>query len=278
MMNEAHDAPAGFDPSVWRELPLDIRRELSLGPPPPPPAAPAPAPPAGGFSSSSRSQQNQEQQEEQHKQEEQQQEQKQEEHKQHKQEEQERGQGKIWEVGGEELQVPPVHVLGKRAPAPFPLFNINTTSDKKRGKDSRDSSDTRDSSGVAVVQGSDSILPAADVARWRNLMQQYNANTMFEDSEFPANSFSICGKEDVVDKEETAGVDGSAPSRPVYVLGQTPKCYCNAPAAKRAVKLNTANKGREYFCCSSRHCKYFQWRDGDAQIPSQSRKRRACTW
>ena len=266
MMKEAHDAPAGFDPSVWRELPLDIRRELSLGPPPPPPPPPA-APPAGGFSSSSRSQQKHEQQQSPG-------------HKKMPRKDQERGQGKIWEVGGEELQAPPVHVLGKRAPAPFPLFNINKTSDKKRGKDSSGTRDTRDSSGVAVVvvQGSDSILPAADVARWRNLMQQYNANTMFEDSEFPANSFSICGKEDVVDKEETAGVDGSAPSRPVYVLGQTPKCYCNAPAAKRAVKLNTANKGREYFCCSSRHCKYFQWRDGDAQIPSQSRKRRACTW
>lgn len=162
-------------------------------------------------------------------------------------------------------------LLGKRPPL-FPIFNPNKPSGSARH------SDNCSLSSATVVHGSDSALPAADVERWHALMLQHGPGTgnVFNDPDFPATSFSICGKEDSVQENKDSGA--AKPPRPAYVLGQVPECFCRALATKRAVKMDTPNKGREYFCCPSRRCKYFQWLDGDMQVPSQSSKRRACTW
>jgi hypothetical protein len=141
---------------------------------------------------------------------------------------------------------------------------------------------------ISTVHGSDSsVLPLAeDIQRWHTLIQGQqhgqkdregaSSAEVFEDAEFPATSFSICGKEDS-EKESATTATHSVP-RPGYTIGQVPECFCHALASKKTVKMNTPNRGREYYCCPLRGCKYFQWLDGDEQIPSQSSERKACTW
>lgn len=160
-------------------------------------------------------------------------------------------------------------VLGKRT-----LKHSSSSKSKTmRGEESQ-----RKTSGgvVSIIRGTDSVLPDADAQRWHTLLVQCSADTkssaVFEDSEFPATSFSICGKD-----EEKTGTT-TPPARPCYVVGQVPECFCHALAALRTVQRNTPNRGRQYYCCLSRRCKYFQWLDGDEHIPSQSSKRKACTW
>ena len=128
---------------------------------------------------------------------------------------------------------------------------------------------------TTAILGSDSILPQADVQRWHRLLQGEGGAAVFLDEEFPATLFSITGKEDTsAEKESTTK---SLP-RPGYTIGQVPECFCHALSTKKAVKMNTPNQGREYYSCHVRRCKYFQWLDGDTQIPSQSGKHKACTW
>lgn len=140
---------------------------------------------------------------------------------------------------------------------------------------------------ISTVVGTDSVLPNAAIQRWHTLLAQAKEErgrgeicSVFEDSEFPAISFSICGKEEENNANESVYIH-PPPPRPIYVIGQVPECYCHALAAKQVVRMNTPNRGREYFRCSSRRCKYFQWLDGDEHIPShqsQSSRRKACTW
>ena len=142
----------------------------------------------------------------------------------------------------------------------------------KRGASQHSEED--DSAGVTAVNGSDNVLPLEEMKKWSRLIEEFrDTATVFSDEDFPASSFSICGREDKEDSKTTGNV-----SRPRYEVGMTPECYCHALAMKRVVRLNTPNKGREYFCCQIRKCKYFQWADGDDHVPSQSSKRRACSW
>lgn len=134
----------------------------------------------------------------------------------------------------------------------------------KRMHRSTTDSDDRRSKNKSIVCGSDSLQSLLDTHQWMRRLQE---SRPFEDLEFPATSLSICGKEDL-SKKTSIGQE-----RSTYVVGQIPECFCRALAIKRTVQMNTPNRGREYYSCPSRRCKYFHWMDGDAHIPSQRSKR-----
>lgn len=79
------------------------------------------------------------------------------------------------------------------------------------------------------------------------------------DPEFTATALSICGK---ADKEKDDAPANDAPPPPLRAAGEPPPCRCRAPCQKTAVKLDTPNKGRAYFCCAKRNCGFFAWADG----------------
>tara|TARA_A100001015_G_scaffold217808_1_gene244747 strand:- start:4358 stop:5065 length:708 start_codon:yes stop_codon:yes gene_type:complete len=42
----------------------------------------------------------------------------------------------------------------------------------------------------------------------------------------------------------------------------TPNCSCNRPSVERTVKKESANKGRQFYVCSTRDgCNFFEWKD-----------------
>lgn len=39
-------------------------------------------------------------------------------------------------------------------------------------------------------------------------------------------------------------------------------CHCGKPAITLTVKKDGSNKGRQFFTCKERECKFFEWADG----------------
>jgi len=68
----------------------------------------------------------------------------------------------------------------------------------------------------------------------------------FEDSDFPAEPKSICGRD-----EET-----TQPS-------SEPRCRCSKACKKSEVKKEGSTKGRPYWHCESRRCGFFAWADSE---------------
>ena len=114
------------------------------------------------------------------------------------------------------------------------------------------------------VCGSDNVTPAQDAERWYRLVQ---SQSVYEDFDFPPSIVSITGKK-----------ENEKDSRPDYVIGKTPECFCHAHAVKQTVKRQSNNQGREYFCCPTRQCSYFQWIDGSKDIPGQKFNPKHYTW
>ena len=68
------------------------------------------------------------------------------------------------------------------------------------------------------------------------------------DDEFPATQLSIDGKEAAPDTAPQPGV--------------VPSCSCRTAAKKSTVTSQTPNKGRAYYHCATRKCRFFAWADG----------------
>ncbi|CAE7760645.1 Capn15 [Symbiodinium pilosum] len=78
----------------------------------------------------------------------------------------------------------------------------------------------------------------------------------FEDLDFPAESKSICGRE-----EESA----QSPHEP-------PRCRCGQTSKKSEVRKDGPTKGRPYWHCEKRRCGFFAWAD------SENRRREKIWW
>lgn len=92
------------------------------------------------------------------------------------------------------------------------------------------------------------------------LRRHASSGAAFVDEDFPATHASVRGEEpSQADKEER-----------VIAIDVTPRCRCGTDAAKSTVKLDTPNKGREYWRCAQRKCGHFAWVDGG--------ERQAASW
>eukprot|EP00899_Mesostigma_viride_P008719 jgi/Mesvir1/17849/Mv12933-RA.1 len=106
-------------------------------------------------------------------------------------------------------------------------------------------------------------IPEDEVAtsRWKRIVE---IGSQWTDDAFPPDKRSLEGE------EPSSATAHAAPSAPPRVVN----CRCNVPCARATVKKDTPNKGREYFCCSSRTCGFFAWTDNRrAQWPAFAWKR-----
>ena len=116
-----------------------------------------------------------------------------------------------------------------------------------------------------VIWGCDVGADESEASRWRQrAVADDRGSTLWVDPDFPPCQKSVDGKPDAAD----APAAGSpTPEPPPPSTGEEggdtiPACRCGTEAAKATVKSNTANKGRPYFHCPRRECKFFAWSGG----------------
>ncbi|MAJ97141.1 MAG: hypothetical protein CMI56_00815 [Parcubacteria group bacterium] len=92
-------------------------------------------------------------------------------------------------------------------------------------------------------------------------------------TEVPSSKSSVCTP------SSNSHVSTRLPSQ--LEITVTPNCNCQRPSVERTVKKESANKGRQFYVCSSREngCNFFEWKDdkkkssSSASAPLTKRKR-----
>jgi hypothetical protein len=103
------------------------------------------------------------------------------------------------------------------------------------------------------VRGDDATAAEhRDRHQWKRMVASLAPNQPWCDAEFPATQISIDGKE----------FKTAAPAAATALSGAVPTCGCHVPAKRSTVSSDTPNKGRAYFHCQTRRCRFFAWTDG----------------